>query len=167
MKISFILLAATATALNLPRADDRQPGRGGPSSAPKGSATGPYGGPGAPNGASSTSSALSTASSAPATADGSCPAVWTQVSSELSALFSGCNDMARAAIRAVFHDCFPQPGCDGSLAVPEELSRPINAPLVPLVMALKAMAAQNKVGIADLLMFAGCKSQSSILLYIF
>ena len=42
-----------------------------------------------------------------------CPAVWHQISSDLSALFlSGgqCNDDARAAIRAAFHDCFPDGG---------------------------------------------------------
>ena len=41
--------------------------------------------------------------------DGSnCPAVWTSISKELTGKFLGggeCNPYARAAIRAVFHDC--------------------------------------------------------------
>ncbi|CZT49863.1 uncharacterized protein RSE6_10760 [Rhynchosporium secalis] len=58
-----------------------------------------------------------------------CTAVWTPIISELSALFidrsvspSQCNDDARAAIRAAFHDCGmwdnsrgETGGCDGSL----------------------------------------------------
>lgn len=39
---------------------------------------------------------------------GSCPAVWTQISKDLTAKFLSdgqCNPDARAAIRAVFHDC--------------------------------------------------------------
>lgn len=38
----------------------------------------------------------------------SCPAVWTQISRDLTAKFLSdgqCNPDARAAIRAVFHDC--------------------------------------------------------------
>lgn len=37
-----------------------------------------------------------------------CPAVWSQISKELTAKFltdGQCNPTARAAIRAVFHDC--------------------------------------------------------------
>lgn len=40
--------------------------------------------------------------------DSSCPAVWTHVSKELTSKFltdGQCNPAARAAIRAVFHDC--------------------------------------------------------------
>lgn len=40
---------------------------------------------------------------------GACPAVWTQVSAALTKMFLGsdgqCTDLARAAIRASFHDC--------------------------------------------------------------
>jgi hypothetical protein len=155
MKFSIILLAVTATALNLPRAEDRgQPGRGGSSTA-KGVSSAASGGA---TSASSAAVASSSTAASTSSANGACPAVWTSISQQLSGLFAGCNDMARAAIRAVFHDCFPSPGCDGSLAIQAELSRPINSPLVPLVDALKVMAAANKVGIADLLMFAGCKS---------
>lgn len=89
-----------------------------------------------------------------------CPQVWYNISSELSTLFltdGQCNDAARAAIRSVFHDCFPQGGCDGSLALPDELSRPANAPLVATVNTLKGLAGQYSVGVADMLMFAGCE----------
>ena len=92
---------------------------------------------------------------------GGCPAVWTDFSSELTGLFLSdgqCNDNARAAIRAVFHDCFPQGGCDGSLAFPEELARSDNSPMTSTVNALKALADKYSVGVADMLMFAGCKS---------
>jgi hypothetical protein len=89
-----------------------------------------------------------------------CPAVWTQISQELTSLFltdSQCNDDARGAIRAVFHDCFPGNGCDGSLATPEELARPINAPLVATVTKLQNLATQYNVTVADMIAFAGCK----------
>ncbi|KAF2421800.1 heme peroxidase [Tothia fuscella] len=89
----------------------------------------------------------------------SCPAVWTQISADLTKLFvTGltCNDNARAAIRGVFHDCFPQGGCDGSLALfPEELSRSENSPMTATMNALKALAVKHNVGVADMLMFAG------------
>jgi hypothetical protein len=87
-----------------------------------------------------------------------CPAVWKSVSTDLSAIFvSGlvCTDDARAAIRAVFHDCFPQGGCDGSLAIASELARTENVPMQATVNKLKALAVKYKVGVADMLMFAG------------
>jgi hypothetical protein len=68
-----------------------------------------------------------------------------------------CNDDARAAIRAVFHDCFPSGGCDGSLALPAELSRTENTPMAGTINKLSALAKQNGVGIADMIAFAGCK----------
>lgn len=40
--------------------------------------------------------------------NGKCPSVWTQVSAELTSKFltgGQCNPDARAAIRAIFHDC--------------------------------------------------------------
>ncbi|KAF2430928.1 heme peroxidase [Tothia fuscella] len=101
----------------------------------------------------------STGSSAPASSSSAAGAtscdVWSKISSTLSGMFSGCNDDSRAAIRAVFHDCFPDGGCDGSLAIAEELNRPINAGLVRTVNKLKALADQNSVPVADMLMFAG------------
>jgi hypothetical protein len=92
--------------------------------------------------------------------NGGCPAVWTQISQDLTGMFlSGgqCNDAARAAIRAVFHDCFPEGGCDGSLALEAELSRSENAPMADTVNALSALAKQRNVAVADMLIFAGCK----------
>lgn len=96
-------------------------------------------------------------------ANGQCPAVWNQISQELTGIFrnpTGCTDDARAIIRGVFHDCFPQGGCDGSLAIPAELSRDENVPMTSTINKLKAMATKYKVGTADMLMFAGCKSTS-------
>ena len=100
------------------------------------------------------------------TSGGGCPAVWTQVSKDLTAIFlSGgqCTDDARAAIRAVFHDCFPDGGCDGSLALPAELSRPENTPMTSTINKLSAIAKQRGVGIADVIAFAGCKFPQHIL----
>jgi hypothetical protein len=91
---------------------------------------------------------------------GKCPAVWTSISRELTGIFvfgGQCTDDARASIRAVFHDCFPQGGCDGSLAIPAELSRKDNVPMTATVNKLKDLATKYKVGVADMLMFAGCK----------
>jgi hypothetical protein len=91
---------------------------------------------------------------------GTCPAVWTQISSDLTNLFlsgGACNDDARAAIRAVFHDCFPGVGCDGSLALPEELARHDNQPMAPTVLKLQALAVQYNVTVADMIAFAGCR----------
>jgi len=62
----------------------------------------------------------------------SCPAVWTSVVKDLSAMFldkatGQCNDDARAAIRGAFHDCGTWDksqgstgGCDGSLILARE-----------------------------------------------
>lgn len=100
------------------------------------------------------------ASTASTDLKGKCPAVWTTISKDLTGLFvSGgqCTDDARASIRAVFHDCFPQGGCDGSLAIPAELSRKDNIPMTATVNKLKDLATKYKVGVADMLMFAGCK----------
>jgi hypothetical protein len=88
---------------------------------------------------------------------GSCPPVWLQVSQKLNAMFAGCNDAARAAIRATFHDCFPKFGCDGSIAIPEELNRPENSPMSTTVTALRSLAQQMEVGVADMIVFAGCE----------
>jgi Peroxidase len=101
---------------------------------------------------------------APGPATGGCPAVWTQISKDLTAIFLAggqCTDDARAAIRAVFHDCFPGDGCDGSLALPAELSRPENTPMTSTINKLSALAKQRGVGIADMISFAGCKFPSN------
>ncbi|KAE9970005.1 hypothetical protein BLS_005123 [Venturia inaequalis] len=89
---------------------------------------------------------------------GKCPAVWTTISRELTKMFvyeGTCTNDARASIRAVFHDCFPQGGCDGSLAHPVELARIDNVPMTATINKMAALADRYKVGIADMLMFAG------------
>jgi hypothetical protein len=89
---------------------------------------------------------------------GACPAVWSDISQDLTGMFltdGVCNDDARAAIRAVFHDCFPGQGCDGSLALPEELARHDNQPMAATVTKLKALADEHDVGVADMIAFAG------------
>lgn len=92
-----------------------------------------------------------------------CPSVWTDISTELSGMFVAngeCTDAARAAIRGVFHDCFPAGGCDGSLMLFDaEVDRTNNSPMKATMQTLRAMTTKYNVGAADLLMFAGCKSQ--------
>ncbi|KAB5559693.1 heme peroxidase [Coniochaeta sp. 2T2.1] len=101
--------------------------------------------------------------------DSACPEVWTQVKAELNTLFmSGyeCNGLARAAIRAVFHDCGSWDtsqgltgGCDGSLAVgatPDvELDRPENRGLQTIAATLKNLAGKYGTSVADMVVFAG------------
>jgi len=99
--------------------------------------------------------------SASNTPSGGCPAVWTEISSDLTGMFvSGgqCTDDARSAIRAIFHDCFPDGGCDGSLHITAELSRPENSPMTSTVNKLASLAQQRGVGVADMIAFAACKS---------
>jgi hypothetical protein len=85
-----------------------------------------------------------------------CPPVWNTVSDALATMFAGCNDDARASIRAGFHDCFVGPGgCDGSLLF--ELSRPENTPMTNTVQKLATLAKKNKVSVADTISFAACK----------
>ena len=95
-----------------------------------------------------------------------CPELWFDISKELTGMFLAdgiCTDHARAAIRGVFHDCFPSGGCDGSLVLfDEELSRIPNTPMIELMTILRGMAIKYNVGAADLLMFAGCKFHSSV-----
>ncbi|KAH8890106.1 versatile peroxidase VPL1 [Thozetella sp. PMI_491] len=97
-----------------------------------------------------------------------CPPVWKNVKAELNTLFmSGnqCNDLARAAIRAAFHDCGTwdssqgsQGGCDGSLVVgttPDvELDRPINKGLQNIASVLQGLASKYGTSVADMLVFA-------------
>ncbi|KAF2997176.1 hypothetical protein E8E13_005964 [Curvularia kusanoi] len=98
-----------------------------------------------------------------------CPAVWAKVSKDLTASFleNGiCNDNARAAIRAVFHDCGTWStsqgatgGCDGSLILSNgtdyELGRNENRGLGPIATFLQQKATQWGVGVADMIVFAG------------
>ncbi|KAF1971337.1 ligninase LG6 precursor [Bimuria novae-zelandiae CBS 107.79] len=82
-----------------------------------------------------------------------CPAVWQDVASGLSRIFRGCNDPARGAIRAPFHDCINN-GCDGSLILGGECSRREDAGLLPTCNMLGNMAKQYNVGTADMIQFA-------------
>ncbi len=86
-----------------------------------------------------------------------CPRVWTEISTELTGLFLSngeCNDNARAAIRAGFHDCFAGVGCDGSLILAGEFNRDENNGLEAISPLLKGIAERKRVGIADILQFA-------------
>lgn len=103
--------------------------------------------------------------------DGGCPAIWTQVKSDLNDLFmtgNQCNDLARAAIRAVFHDCGSWDtsqgltgGCDGSLILgttPDvELSRAENRGLQAIAGILKGLAGKYSTSVSDMIVFAGSR----------
>ncbi|RDW85884.1 hypothetical protein BP5796_04209 [Coleophoma crateriformis] len=104
---------------------------------------------------------------------GACPAVWTQVSQDLTQMFlqadGQCNDDARSAIRAVFHDCGTWSssqgltgGCDGSVFLSDvENARPENRGLQSISAKLKGLAAQRGVGVADMIAFAGAHATLS------
>lgn len=109
----------------------------------------------------------SAAPAAPAR-QGGCPAIWTQISKDLTAKFSDngqCNDLARAAIRMAFHDCGAwdqshgtNAGCDGSLYLAKEYTRSENSGMQDTIPQIGAMAAQYGVGVADFFQFAAGKS---------
>ncbi|KAF3049913.1 hypothetical protein E8E11_007976 [Didymella keratinophila] len=85
-----------------------------------------------------------------------CPAVWTQISAQLTEQFLAdgqCTDAARAAIRSSFHDCF-NGACDGSLILADECSNVENRGLERLCGNLKTVQANTGVGMADLIQFA-------------
>ncbi|KAF3034768.1 hypothetical protein E8E12_000863 [Didymella heteroderae] len=85
-----------------------------------------------------------------------CPAVWTQISAQLTEQFLAdgqCTDAARAAIRSSFHDCF-NGACDGSLILADECSNVENRGLERLCGNLKNVQANTGVGMADLIQFA-------------
>ena len=85
-----------------------------------------------------------------------CPAIWSEISTTLTGQFLAdgeCTDAARAAIRGSFHDCFAG-ACDGSLILADECSKPENRGLERLCGNLANVAAQTKVGVADLIQFA-------------
>ncbi|KAL5121522.1 hypothetical protein ACEQ8H_000594 [Pleosporales sp. CAS-2024a] len=88
--------------------------------------------------------------------DSTCPPVWNDISTALTAQFLAngeCTDAARAAIRASFHDCF-NGACDGSLILADECSGPENNGLQSLCSNLGALAKQKQVGTADIIQFA-------------
>lgn len=85
-----------------------------------------------------------------------CPPVWNEISTTLTAQFlldGQCTDAARAAIRGAFHDCF-NGACDGSLILANECANPENAGLERLCANLANVATQTGVGVADLIQFA-------------
>ncbi|KAF1926712.1 class II peroxidase [Didymella exigua CBS 183.55] len=85
-----------------------------------------------------------------------CPAVWNQISTQLTEQFLAdgqCTDAARAAIRSSFHDCF-NGACDGSLILADECSNQENRGLERLCGNLKTVQANTGVGMADLIQFA-------------
>jgi hypothetical protein len=87
-----------------------------------------------------------------------CPQQWFQISNELNTMFgagAGCTKDAHTAIRAIFHDCFPVGGCDGSLAMQEELSRPANQIMASSINKFKSLAQKYRVSMADMFAFAG------------
>jgi manganese peroxidase len=90
-----------------------------------------------------------------------CPAVWSDVSSELTSMFSGiasCTDDAMAAIRLAFHDCYPGPGgCDGSIILAKEYERTENEGLADIATTIQGIAEKYDVGVADTIAFAGGK----------
>ncbi|KAF1813135.1 heme peroxidase [Eremomyces bilateralis CBS 781.70] len=93
-----------------------------------------------------------------------CPPQWSWIARELRDQFltdGQCNSFARAAIRTGFHDCGTwersmgsSGGCDGSLALAEELSRSENSGVRSSVTQLAQLAKQHKVGVADMIQFA-------------
>ncbi|OTB06244.1 putative class II peroxidase [Hypoxylon sp. CI-4A] len=87
-----------------------------------------------------------------------CPAVWTDVATDLKSSFldtsGACTDDARAAIRLAFHDCFPG-SCDGSIILANECSdRGENTQLVDICTTLGDKATSFNVSTADLIQFA-------------
>ncbi|KAH7089834.1 heme peroxidase [Paraphoma chrysanthemicola] len=85
-----------------------------------------------------------------------CPPVWGEISTTLTAQFLAdgeCTDAARAAIRGAFHDCF-NGACDGSLILANECANPENRGLERLCGNLGNLANEKKVGMADLIQFA-------------
>ncbi|QDS68272.1 hypothetical protein FKW77_010636 [Venturia effusa] len=98
--------------------------------------------------------------------NGECPPIWNKISKALTPMFlegGQCNDLARGAIRAAFHDCGAYDlslgktgGCDGSLFLaPEEMERKENGGLREVVPILGRMAQRYGVGMADFFQFAG------------
>jgi hypothetical protein len=92
-----------------------------------------------------------------------CPAVWNDISKDLTEAFrlnGHCNDDARSAIRIAFKDCFPDGGCDGSIFLSSELLRPEHENVGPTVYMLGTMAEKYQVGVADIIQFAAGKRRT-------
>jgi hypothetical protein len=93
-----------------------------------------------------------------------CPPVWNEISTTLTAQFLAdgqCTDAARAAIRGSFHDCF-NGACDGSLILANECSNTENRGLERLCGNLSNLANEKKVGVADLIQFAAGRHSHSL-----
>lgn len=92
-----------------------------------------------------------------------CPTVWTDVATDLKAIFvdsdGAATDDARAAVRVSFHDCFPE-ACDGSIILANECSdRGENAQMVDICTTLGDMATQYNVSTADIIQLGTGKGQ--------
>lgn len=95
-----------------------------------------------------------------------CPQIWNTISAELTTVFlskSTCNADARAAIRAAFHDCFPDGNCNGSIFLAGELSRLENEGIGPTVWMLGSLAKRHGVNVADIIQFAAGTSAPKVL----
>jgi len=167
---SIIYLLASiiaAQALSLPLES-----RSGGGSSNSGSGSSNSGGGGSSGSSGGGSSNSGPGSSGGGGGGGNCPAIWTTISTQLTASFISngqCTDLARAAIRFAFHDAgtFSQQlpffapaagGADASLLlVPSEIQRAENNGLQPYYTFLTNFYAQHKanVGAADLVYFAG------------
>jgi len=98
---------------------------------------------------------------------GNCPAVWQTIGQDLVPMMldtNMCNDFARGAIRAAFHDCGTWDkaqgdtgGCDGSLFLAQEYTNEENRGLADTVPRIGALAQKYNVGVADMFQFAGGK----------
>ncbi|KAF7541718.1 hypothetical protein G7054_g373 [Neopestalotiopsis clavispora] len=96
-----------------------------------------------------------------------CPSVWTDVATDMKAIFvdsdGAATDDARAAIRMTFHDCFPET-CDGSLILANECSdRGENAQMVDICTTLGDMATQYNVSTADIIQLGAALGVSAAL----
>lgn len=113
------------------------------------------------NGGSSSASAGASASSGGQGGQGGCPAVWNDVVNELHGAFlenGQCNELARQAIRAGFHDCGTytpahqgQAGCDGSWILAQEYKNQENRGMSDIGDKYTEMLKKYKVGAGDLI----------------
>jgi hypothetical protein len=78
---------------------------------------------------------------------------------ELQSDFAGCGRDAHGAIRAPFHDCINN-GCDGSLILSDECSRPENAGLSDICTKLLDWSTRYDVSAADMIQFAAATAIS-------
>ncbi|KAF3764259.1 heme peroxidase [Cryphonectria parasitica EP155] len=88
-----------------------------------------------------------------------CEEVWKYIAKELKHYFiddhGECTQLAAQAVRLPLHDCFPDGGCDGSIILTDECSRPENWQMLSICGVLYKMYKDYRVGAADLINFAG------------